>query len=96
MSVSFAITVKALRAALADADIVDLNAEVSDREIDVDVDVPHGHSWFDEEEPQHDAYALDEFMSATVRGDRGTALALANRVFVEGDLAIVERSLARH
>lgn len=94
MNVSTTITIKALRAALADADIEDLAAADAERQIDVDVDMSPGFSWRDEEdEPQLDADALDDFMSAAIGGDRRMAAVLAGRLFTDRNLDLVERRL---
>lgn len=91
------ITIEALRDALATSEISDLALADGKVEISLQVepDQADDWAWCSEEEPQHDAYALDDFLSAAIGGDHCIAAGLASRLFTESNLDLVERRLAR-
>jgi len=98
VSVYGTITAAELRRALENTGI-DLASADDQLVIDLEVepDVSSG-SWdcLEDEQPQHDDYELDDFMSAAIGGDRLTAAALAHRLFTDSNLDLVERHLVRH
>lgn len=101
MSAFGTFTVARLREALAKLEIADLARADGDVEISLELTyVERESGWSsmfdDDDEPQHNDFALDEFMSAAIGDDHRTAAALACRVFTNSNLDLVERRLAHH